>query len=531
MLTSLWKQTNHLLRLPQAPFAGFLICLGVYLLLTVPSLFSSKHVLFNLEPYPDGLLYILPTQHLAQGKGFVYATEPFLKAWVPPLYSVILVPLFLFGTHPELFYLTNFLLGLGTLLLVYKTVVHLRMSRWWAVFAMVLLVTQGYFLWIASVPMAENLTIFLTVFSIFWLTHPKLNKEGVSWSVSSAAGLVLTKYVNVIPAVVVGAVTLWRVLSTRKWSLLWRMVLVGLFCAMVFGVFQFWWLEKNPLAVFTPQQETKSATQLIAFSSDYLGRNLVFYGNIFLGKTSQVLWETFPVFSPLWTLILLLPFWKRTLFSKRWKMFGTLAAFTASQFIIPLFFYVADARYIFAVLPLLTIWVTIILGTLYQQKNTRNVVILTMLLLLSTQLFVQKALFRELLANNLLHRSVAWQYESVNHFNAFFATHPNAVIGTFLPPGFVELYQRSSFRVLPLSKSQEFMNISQRPWGALDYEDLTANLTTALSQGKFVYVSNAYISSQHQFSADWQQLNMQFQLKKVSEGCLNTCDIYEVRLK
>ena len=67
-----------------------LLCI-IYVIFTLPSLFSSHHILFNLEPYPDGLLYIQPALNVAAGKGFgLVHDQHFLVAWVPPFYSLVL---------------------------------------------------------------------------------------------------------------------------------------------------------------------------------------------------------------------------------------------------------------------------------------------------------------------------------------------------------------------------------------------------------------------------------------------------------
>jgi len=73
-----------------------------YLLLTLPSVFSEKHLLFNLEPYPDGLFYSLSAKNFIEN-GRLALEYNGVRANIsqPPLYSLILSLGYLIWNNPR----------------------------------------------------------------------------------------------------------------------------------------------------------------------------------------------------------------------------------------------------------------------------------------------------------------------------------------------------------------------------------------------------------------------------------------------
>src|SRR5258708_35150547 len=95
-----------------------LSCLYVGLVAT--NIFSGHHQLFNLEPYPDGLLYTLSARNFSQGKGLqlVYR-DTSLSPTIPLLYPIVLIVGYVIWNAPQFFYATNVLLGLASLVVLF----------------------------------------------------------------------------------------------------------------------------------------------------------------------------------------------------------------------------------------------------------------------------------------------------------------------------------------------------------------------------------------------------------------------------
>jgi hypothetical protein len=59
----------------------------------------------------------VPAINLSEGQGFgLAAAGKFIRVWLPPLYSLLLVPFFLVNSSPSMFVLANVVLGCFTLI-------------------------------------------------------------------------------------------------------------------------------------------------------------------------------------------------------------------------------------------------------------------------------------------------------------------------------------------------------------------------------------------------------------------------------
>lgn len=501
--------------------------LGCFWLGTGWSLFSPHHFLRNLEPYPDGLYYVMPAQQFVRGQGLLLQhQQQSLKVHVPPLYSLVLVPgAGLFGL-PESFVLTNIALGsLAVVLVAQAAVAGTGSWRWGAVAGVVYLV-HGYIWWFVSLPMSENLSLLLIAF-LLWQMARSSQRRWEMWLVGLATGgLVLTRYSLLPTAVVVGLLfwlRWWR--SSRPADKLW-LVAGWWLSGMVLAVYQFSWLGTDPTTVLKPQYEAKSAQTITAFSWEYVPANFKFYLWSLLGATSRVLWQNQPLTSlPAMVVAVgggLVMWWQHR---QRWLL-SLAAGICLAQLAIVLPFYSGDGRYVLPIIPVVAVVLGVVIGQLWQTKRKWSWVVAAVVLV--SLVLSQRGLYRQLIAANILHRTEAWQYQSIQVFNAFFQSRPDSYLVTVLPPYLVDLYQTANYQLLPLSPHQEFMNPSQRPWGELNYQDLSSEYQQLLSAGKQVYVTNAYLSSQHIFEDDWQRLQTQFRLEPVGEGCLKTCALYRL---
>lgn len=509
------------------------ILVGLYLFLTLSSLLSSSHYLYNLEPYPDGLFYVVPALSFVRNDGFqmVLGTKQFLVN-VPPLYSALLIPLYFFKPKPELFLVINVLLGSISLLAIYGAVWKILRNIWVASFSAVMLLAHGYFMWYAALPMSENLAISLVSVFVFFMAEQKLSKPVVIGLASTAAALVLTKLAFLPVAAALLGLTAYRLIILKQQRFVFLLAVVTLCWVGVAILYQFFVIRYNPATVFEAQYEAKSDQVLTAFSLSYMASNIQFYLKTFLGGMTQLLWMNLPLTSLSVVGVSLLSIVYCQKFSRASWVILTCWVVLGSQFTLLLPFYVTDARYVLLSLPMLSILLALTVFQVIQKKSTKQIWLILggVCLVLANLAWSQKNLYRQIMAANILHRSQAWQWESIHHFESFFQDKQNAYLGTVLPPFLVDIYSSHHYQLLPLSLQQEFMNPSQRPWAETNYQDLTQTYQQLLLRGESVYISNAYLSSQHSFEKDWQQLQQRFRLVLVSEGCMQTCNIYQLSL-
>lgn len=510
-----------------------------YLLLTLPSLLSTSHTLYNLEPYPDGLYYVGQGLSLVKGSGFQMSYgEDSLKVASGFLYPLLHIPTFFIFRAPQYFFVTNVLLGVVSLASLFLAVKLKTKSVVLAALAAILLLLHGYFVWLASVPMAENLVISLISLFLLLVVRFGQKKQHASWEILLASILSVSFVVTKFSLVFVSAVVWLTFVVFFVHRKLWRelgVFLLGVCAALAcILIYQLGWVGFNPLESVRPQLETKSGVELVTFSFSFVANNSAFYLRSLVGLGTKFLWKSDPITIGLIPLFGILGFWMILRKNEYILGFSQLAIiFVTIAILLP--FYAADARYLFGVLPIL-VFLTVIgvtelsMHSLFVKRKILMQTVIFMVLVVSL-CFTQKTLFREIISSNLLHRSKAWQYESVLILDAYFSDHQNATLITVLPPYLYSYHAQNQVVLLPLSRKQEFMNESQRPWGELEYDNLLREYQKILDRNKELYVTNAYLSSQHEFELDWQRIQDRFMVEKVIEGCLNTCNLYKLSTK
>lgn len=497
----------------------FLI-LGVYLLFTLPALLDSNHFLYNLEPYPDGLLYALSGKNFWLGRG-LKLISPFgeLTNWVPPVYSLVLgLGAFIFSI-PTSFYITNIIINLLTITVFYWILKTTTKNLATKIIGMIALLSHFIFFWLPSSPLTENISLlfFTTMIASFFIKDWKKYLL-LSFSI---LGLLFTRY-SIFPLIIGGIMVplfiFFKKLSPRK------KVIISLFSLGLF-ILALWFLSLKNI-------------YLLGFSKTILNNTSPWFGTRFITSHLMIYFKML-VFSKglfLWLNIGLTNFIFFGLFltslfvllkKKQWQKFWILSILFIAQLPLQLVFYVADARYLIYSIPLVVLGLTWLIDIL---PKKRKLLIITTVVGIVLQLFLQRLFVRQVLADNLLGRSTAWQYEAVKHFNS--VLKDEEVLITALPPFLVNTYQTSSYRVAPLSYTQEFMNKKQYLWGNdLNYEQLINTYQQWLNDGKIIYISNAYITHHQDVIEDYENMKEIFSLTLVSEGCNNACDIYKLELQ
>ena len=496
----------------------FLI-LGIYLLFTLPALLDSNHFLYNLEPYPDGLLYALSGKNFWLGRG-LKLIFPFgeLTNWVPPVYSLALgLGAFIFSI-PASFYVTNVIINLLTITVFFWILNTTTKKSTTRDIGMIALLSHFIFFWLPSSPLTENISLlfFVTMIASFFIKDWKKYLL-LSFSI---LGLLFTRY-SIFPLIIGGIIVplfiFFKKLYPKK-KIIISLLSLGLF------ILALWFLSLKNIYLLGFSKVILSNTSPW-FGTRFITSHLMIYLKMILFSKGLFLWMNIGLTNFIFFGLFLTSLF--VLFKKRmWQKFWILSILFIAQLPLQLVFYVADARYLIYSIPLIILGVSWLIDALPKKKKL--LIALTILGII-LQLFLQRTFVRQVLADNLLGRSTAGQYEAVEHFNSVLKDEDLLV--TALPPFLVDIYQTSEYRVAPLSYNQEFMNKKQYLWGNdLNYEQLTDTYTQWLVEGKKVYISNAYITHHKDVIKDYETIKEVFSLELVSEGCSNACDIYKLEL-
>lgn len=512
----------------------FIVLISLYLGLTAPALLDTDHVFLNLEPYPDSMYYVGSAKQMVDNHVYnlQYRDGDILKNTLPPLYPAYLAVFFVFSSNIWMVYVANLLLGVLTFSTLFLLLRKLTENWLATVFGSLAFCTFFYLYLLPGLPMTENLSLFLFTLVTYLLILGKNSWKWVSAGAISIIGLLLSRYAIMTTAVVAGALLFVRQFAytakKRKPLVLGLALLVTLLA----------WMSLLLVGI-SPTNLVKSFSQQlldpanIFFSLRYFVPNIqAFAGMFFLGRGS-FLWISQPMTTWPIAVLFIAGLVSAYVLKGRYRWAGVvLLSLFLSQFIVMLVFYVVDARYVVYSLPLFA--VSIAMATLYVQRFKTKWLLLGLIgVLLGIQLFFQKDLARQTVAQNILGRSSAWQYQAVQHFNRFFSQRtasdlePKAVLITALPPFYVDLIDTQSYEVAPLSKSQEYLGKNQYVWGqTYKTDDPVSKYQQLVAEGKELYLSNAYITHHRGVLADFERYKEVFSLQLVSEGCQGTCNIY-----
>ena len=514
---------------------GGLICaVFIFVLITLPAGLTDRHVLRNLEPYPDGLLYALSARNLTLGRGLQLVYEGSqIAMWVPPLYALLLSVGYVIDKTASNFYFVNLLLGVGSLAVLWYLLTQTVRQTWLRWLGMGLYISHAYLLWLPMVPMSENASLLLFLLSFVGLVQQKPTPKKLALSGIGIIGLLLTRYALLLVVAMFGIWWLSRLLQLFKSK--HRMQLIAGVAALgALAVPVLFLTGTLKLHFFTSMiRELKTGGEFFSFS--FIGMNVEKYWQVLLGKSSFFLWMQYPLHSVALSIFAIagMVFGIVKNRGQDRERFILLASVWLAILPVLLIFYIFDSRYLVLTIGLFVFAVVWTLELLIKKYPEKKLLLMGLVVLLVVcQVLSQARFYKELLVTNLLHRSTAWQYESIQHFNTFAQTHPNVTIITALPPFLVDAYQKNAYHVLPLSHSQEFISKEVYVWGeGVPYQNLFGGYSEWLKEGRELYISNAYITHQQAVIQDFEQFKKQFDLELVSEGCSQACNIYKLTTK
>jgi len=504
---------------------------AIYLALSCLNPFSDHHFLYNLEPYPDGLFYVVPAVRWARDLSFsmTYDNTTAVRPSVLPLYSLVLGIGYQLVTQPAFFYAVNVGLGVLTILGLWRLLLHLKVSHLGMFLGLGVYLVHFIVVWLPSVPMAENLGLALFVWGIVALAHyiTEATFKKLFLTIITISSLVFIKYTFILPVAVLSSFLLFMIWQKKLYFHLILALVSWTSLGTLFILYQVG-IGFNPLGIFTTfGQESSVIAKTTFYSGSYLVSNSFAYLKVLAGGTTSFLWLQQPFTNGLLVLVAGYGYLKRFRALTSFSLFSiVLLLVFISQLPVLLIFYVVDARYLILSLPLIVIGVALSLDNFSHRWLTAGVVLGSCLFLG----FQERSLVKSVLAANWLGRSEAWQYRAIQVADIALKDEPGSYLITALPPFLAEMYSQGNYILLPLSPSQEFLEKGQNVWPKLaNPDDLFSEYQRLLSQGNKLYVTNAYLSAEAEFTLDMETIRQNFKLELLQTGCEETCNIYSLK--
>lgn len=554
-----------------------LLSIGLYLFVQIPIFFQKYHFFHNLEPYPDGLLYTLSARNFTKNfqLQLIYedSTIPY---WVAPIYSIVLIPLYLISDNHLNVLFANLVMGVVSIIFLARIVFFTTNSILLTLWALLTYISHGFILWIAQVPMAENLALMILIVALHLILVTKINSaKTIIFSCLLAGLLVSTKYSLSLIA------TFFILLGLRKLrfsfaSLSFQnptsiaIIFFGLLAVLLLIAPNLW---SNLALIQTNGSEY--------FSLDRALPNASFYFRSLFGIPTTFLWIQEPLTSSLifvfflsGCLISLLP---KSLITKKFhspiNYFNNLklcALMFVSQFPILLTFYTSDSRYILYSIPIIIVGTACVfkIGLIELSiKRLQSLIVICISLTTLIHLCSQGGFLLSIVKANFFSTTTAWQKESIlgldQSLKKLNTESQFSFLVTAIPPFLFDTYASDpSYLLLPLSAHQEFIAKGEWVWGSKSLSFLNEALasksmkfrntndeskrysvqqfdsphlmdlyTFLLVNNYSVYISNAYVTHQYSVTEDFESIKRYFNLTPITENCRNACNLYRLSLK
>lgn len=573
----------------------FFAVLGIFLALLLRDPFSQRTLVPNFEPYPDTIHYINPARSFVEGYGLEITREGrTLQTNVPPLYSIVLIPLFYVYNDPRMAFFTNVILALLSYLFFYKilaklvttndqrpTTIYQRLSTndyrlttndLIVAITLFLYVTNYFVYWYPSLAMSENLTLTLFMIGVWLLVKPVSPLTSIGAGVLSVL-FYMTKYASIpitgfyfITYLVKIVAQVLHMKNKKQRATLLRSYMGLLFASagVLFLLFSWWeWTAKGSTLLVTlfnslfPQQS--SAPTVMSggwFSFSYMEKYLPQYLRAMAGGVRmRFLWDDTPIV-PLYVGIPAIVGLLWAMVNKHSRLLaGGLVAMLISSIVFMSTFYSQDMRYLYHAIPTLLIgfalfWNNItntvtscwLLVTgkkqiISNQSKIPYILIIAVLLGIFGYYSITNAMrLKSAVMVNLKYAETPWYYISVLELNKYFAKEPPPskkfpVVISSMIPYYIDFYSNGNYSLLPMSLHQEFRNSRKETWGDYNYSDLIDLYRRILYSGYPLYVHNYGLGNEKVLHDDFQKIKDAFTLELVHQGCVDACNIWKVTEK
>ncbi len=514
------------------------LLISLFVLLSFKKIYTSDTLVPNLEPYPDSLYYSVPAWNLVQGNGFVMKTQGVtIKQQTPPLLGIYLIPFFYLFKDVRSFYFGNMLLSILTIYLFVEIIDKIFAGESFyknilSGFLGFFLITNFYFYSMPQLLMAEPITIFIVTLGIFlYVSKPNNFKSFLSGQLGFL--LILIKLSNVPYSVIFTLLFFFKYFLSPKFN----KYLKQFFFSLGFGALYFSGYLLTSGLLTGHKNLGGTDFNIINFKN-----GLEIYLKTLTGKAGiRYLWYTENFVPSFIALLSILGAIIGLYNSKSRKIAIALVSIIIFTTLFISFFVTSDLRYIFAILPAFLLLAGFLIQEITNKTNKTVSIIIMSIIIVSTLIFknqgykeneISLLTFKKQIGLNFRHREVPWNYEAVQIFNKF--TQKSDVnktyIATFLPSPFIEIFSNKNYQILPISTWQEFYWLEPSLLKKVVGNNLVLRYKKLISNGNNVYITHYYKSNvPSQWPKQIDELLLNFSVEKVYDGCLSSCDIYQLK--
>lgn len=275
-----------------------------------------------------------------------------------------------------------------------------------------------------------------------------------------------------------------------------------------------------------------------AFSLSFFEKHFNEYIKPLFGQSQRFLWDWTPLL-PAWIAKLSLLGLVFSIFEKKKKIIVLfLISSTVLQLLFISTFYVVDTRYVYNFLP------TLLIGFGFLMDLIRKKLVFTLPLfkeakynytfyiisgaLLIYYLIPLAPTLKKQVGLNFKYTETPWWKVSVDEYNNFFKEENNNYLIALHSPFFLDYYSNQNYQPLPMNQDQDFNSKFVQIWGEGDYTDLIGLYKTKMIDHN-VYVTNYGINATGSFEESFKDIEKNFDLIQVHDGCHHLCNIYQLQ--
>jgi hypothetical protein len=513
-------------------------------LLLFKDVYSERTLIGNIEPNPDTLHYIVPARSLINGGPFGITREyGSIRTNVTPLYSLFLLPIYLINYDPRTYYFLNVLLAFSSFIIFSAVVRRLTGNKWVYGLTLLLYVSNYYIYWYPQWAMAENLLLTLFMLGAN-LIQSKVTSKKIIFASLIGASFFATKLSHASTSVVFGLIYMCKIFYDKRSEKRLKNITSFVIWSLVFWIPLLYFAEQRlNFHIFSSSSTlaktiaTSSASSSPWYSKEYIPINLTKYINAFSGGSQRFLWDYTPMY-PKWIAFLGLTGLFSAVFVKRNKFFATaLLLILTMQTIFMSSFYAFDLRYLYFVIPIILIGNTLFFDNLEKALRGGNKRVFIVIILIISGFYLSRNLIRikDQIVLNLKYAEVPWHYKAVMNLNNYFSQKALGDDRPFVissqPPYYIDFYSNGNYRLLPLSKQQDFRSDRENVWGPGDYSDFTKLYDQKLKDGDEVYFSSYGLGIEGYLHSEFTKLQENFKVTLLTSNCFDLCNIYRVEMK
>ncbi len=518
------------------------LAIGVFLVLSWKNPYGTSSLIGNFDPFPDSLHYVVPARNFVMGNGFVFAREGGKTVInVPPLYSLTLIPIYFFNLDARSFYFANVLLGIISIVLLFKISQKLSRSVWSTGLLLFTYVTSFVIYWQTSLAMAENVLLAICLANLYLALQP-LNTKNLVLATFLAVACYGSKYVSLPITGVFLLFIGWRIITEEKQpQKLKRILLVSVLATTSFLFFNgsqlFHYLKQLFEGSVNNNLEAQTATSWL--SVQYFRESFPKYFSALMGSPIYNLWHTKAILpTHLATVVLIWCLFAIFKLAQYRQLAILILALTLAQLAFLSMILMIEGRYAFAFIPIILTGAAAMLGWLKEKSSKKLGEKITILLEIGVVSILASLLllsnFKDLKTQLLINfkgGEIPWWQVGVQVADQLMQTKiengiEKPIMISSLSPFVWDFYRQGDYLVLPLSNKQDM--VKEKIWGEdFNPDQLTTYYQEQLQAGRLIYLATVGFGRNDWSILDEYKANG-LELKLLKEDCVGACKIYRV---